>query len=64
MGKTKEMAKKESEMQEINHSKGIMETEKAKFSGKDKPARLNGSIWTWRVRTERVHLTGYHGNKK
>lgn len=64
MERTKESVKKESEMQEANYNKGVMETEKATFSRKDKPAQLKGSAWTCRVRTESVHLIGYHGNKK
>lgn len=53
MERTKEIMKKRSEMQEINHNRAIMEIKKARFTRKEKSTQLNGNVWSCKSRTEK-----------
>lgn len=56
MERTKEILKRGSEKQEINHTRGVMKTKRASFSRREKPAQLNGSVQSCRMRTDRCPL--------
>lgn len=56
MKRTKEILKRGTEEQEINHTRGVMKTKGASFSRREKLAQLNGSVWSYRMRTDRCPL--------